>query len=402
MSLHRGVITPHEEVIIRGTVLITGSSGFLGTQIISQLLQESELRIVALLRARDAAAAVLRAKHVWSDWPHVASAVGERIELLPGDVSLPRLGLEEQNYAALTRNLTHIIHTAGDLRLDGPLAELRSTNVGGTENIIRLARAVHEDHGLTRLSHVSTAYVAGTRKGKISEDSFTDNYGFTCNYERSKYEGEALVHAIRGELPVSIFRPGQIVGDSKVNLKTLFGIYFLMRAYFNLRPRFIPFSSSQKANIVPVSYVGDCIVKLTAMPQAEDRVFHLTIPNEKLPTAGEIIRFIHRWVNGNLDARLPHPIFLPLPTIMNKGRFRLQGRFQQSYNRIADIMITLAPYFHENRAFLRDNVDSLLGPCDFNWREILPPMLEFAASRTPAFNNGNGKNGNGGGKQVLS
>lgn len=379
---------------IQGTILVTGSSGFLGTKIISLLLRESRHRIIALLRAKDPEAAVLRASHVWSEWPQITGEMGRRVELLPGDVAEPRLGLDEQQYTRLTGSLSHIIHGAGDLRLDGPLEELRSTNVQGTAHILDLARTVHRDHGLTRLSHISTAYVAGTRKGQISEDSFTDRYGFTCNYERSKYEGEALVQTVRNEFPVSIFRPAQIVGDTQTNLKTLFGIYFLLRAYFNIRPRFIPLSASLKANIVPVSYVGNSVVKLTAMPQAEDKVFHLTIPNDKLPTAEEIIRFIHAWMRGNLDVHLPRPIFLPLPTSMTKRHFRIQGKFQQSYNRIADILITLAPYFHEKRDFLRDNVDRLLGPCDFRWQEILPPMLEFAAARTPGFQNRN--NGNSG------
>jgi long-chain acyl-CoA synthetase len=192
------------------------------------------------MRAKDRQSAALRASHVWAEWPQITDALGSRVQLLLGDVASPRLGLNENQYLHLCTSLTHIVHSAGDLRLDGPLDELRRTNVTGTSRVIELAEAVQQDHGLARLAHVSTAYVAGTRKGQISEDSFTDKYGFTCNYERSKYEGEALVQGIRGKLPFSIFRPAQIVGDAQTNLKTLFGIYFMVRAYLNIRPRVIP------------------------------------------------------------------------------------------------------------------------------------------------------------------
>ena len=99
--------------------------------------------------------------------------------------------------------------------MNAPIDELRKTNVQGTEHVLELAQAAQADHGLARFAHVSTAYVAGGRTGPVPEDALTDAYGFACAYEFSKYEGERLVQAARADLPISVFRPGMIVGDSR-------------------------------------------------------------------------------------------------------------------------------------------------------------------------------------------
>src|SRR5512137_263215 len=161
-------------------VLLTGATGFLGTQIARRLLHETDLTVIALVRAETQAAAH-RLSRAWWDWPELVTVLtqGVRVEVLPGEVSLPRLGLDETTYARLAGRITHIIHTAADLRLEAPLDELRKTNVQGTANMLELARLAQQGHGLERYAHVSTAYVAGGRGGAIPETDLTAEYGFS-------------------------------------------------------------------------------------------------------------------------------------------------------------------------------------------------------------------------------
>ena len=87
-------------------------------------------------------------------------------------------------------------------------------------------------HRLERLSHVSTAYVAGAAKGTIKEDQLTDEHGFLTNYERSKYEGEQLVQNAKTDLSISVFRPSMVVSDSKTGaIKTFNTFYLTLRLY---------------------------------------------------------------------------------------------------------------------------------------------------------------------------
>ena len=359
------------------TILLTGATGFLGAQITRRILDSTEHTIIALVRADSEAAAKRRLLRAWWDFPGLPERIGDRVIVLCGDITENKLGLDKKSYERLVKQINYIIHTAADLRLDGPLPELRRTNVIGTTNVIKLAQAAHKDHGLVRFSHVSTAYVAGGRKGQVPEDSLTDEYGFWSNYEISKYEGEKKIRA--SGLPVSVFRPGLVVGDSKTGaIKTFNTIYFPLRLYLTGQLVFLPASKNLKVNLVPVDYVAEAVSRLTFDPRAEGLNFHLTAPYELLPTANELLKFIRKYVSKKYNLALPRPIFFPLPVPLVKEQYRSRKMVQHKRKGILNALITLAPYFNERRQFKRDNIDRLLGKYRFNWREIVPPLIDFA------------------------
>jgi long-chain acyl-CoA synthetase len=361
------------------TILLTGANGFLGTQIALRLLKNPDNNIVAMVRAEDDKAAEKRLLRTWWDWPELAEAIGSRVEVLKGDLTLASLGFTKEKYYELEKKITHIIHTAADMRLGGPIDELRKINVKGVANLLRFAKDTKKHNGLKRFSHVSTAYVAGARKGEVPEDSLTEQYGFSSPYELSKYEGEVIVQAAKSELPISVFRPGMVVGDSKTGqIKTFNTLYFPLRLYFKKQMKIFPLKPSLRVNMVPVDYVADCIAKLTFEPKAEGLNFHLTAPYESLPTAKEIVMFCRKWAKDNLGVTLKKPLFIPAPTGATKGRYRTQQVVQKKRKGFLDALIILAPYFNERRKYQRDNVDRLMGKYDMQWKKILPNILDYA------------------------
>jgi long-chain acyl-CoA synthetase len=226
-------------------------------------------------------------------------------------------------------------------------------------HVLEFARSVR---GLTRLVHVSTAYVAGGRTGTVGEDDLTDAFGFKSPYEQTKFEGERLVRAASSELPVSIVRPAMIVGDSRTgDIKTFNTFYTPLRLFLSGKLRIFPASRRLRVNIVPVDYVADAIVRLAFEPAAEGLTFHLTTPTDQLPTAGEVIEVARRWALDRLGVRLRSPLFVPI----GLGSMGRTGRL-------------LAPYFRERRRFLRDHTDALLGPSVPDWRAYLPILLDHA------------------------
>ena len=177
-------------------ILLTGATGFLGTQIVRRLLNEPNLTIITLVRAENQAAAAHRLSRSWWEWPELIAALapdsasangkggsvasagsgnaaGMRIEIISGDVSLPHLGLGEATFSRIAGRITYIIHAAADLRVNAPVRELRRTNFHGTANMLELARLAMHHHKLKRYAHVSTAYVAGRRSGVISESDLS-------------------------------------------------------------------------------------------------------------------------------------------------------------------------------------------------------------------------------------
>ena len=365
-----------------GAVLLTGATGFLGAHIAFRLVTETDHDIIALVRAEDNEAAVRRLSRAWWDWTELVQALSGRVRVIKGDVAEPRLGLTEADYNDLVRTTTHIIHTAADLRLEAPMDELRKANVQGTANVLQFAHDIHRDHGLTRLSHVSTAYVAGGKAGSVSENDLSDAQGFYSKYELAKYEGERLVQQAKSQLPISVFRPGQIVGDSRTGaIKTFNTLYFPLRLYLTRRPAIIPVRPSLRVNMVPVDYVADAIARLTFVPEAEGLNFHLVVPWEKLPTAGEVVSFLRSWAKRHMNLKLPRPVYLPLPVPATRARYRAQGMMNRDGRGVLDALLAIVPYFNERRRFLRDNVDRLMGPYDFRWQEVLSAMMDFAVSR---------------------
>jgi long-chain acyl-CoA synthetase len=343
-------------------VLLTGATGFVGTEVASRLLARADLEIVALVPARTDDDAIEASERAWWYRAHLRAALDDRIHVVAGDITQPRLGLTRSTYADLCRRVTHVIHAAADLRVDASVEELRPVNVDGVARILDLARSAR---ALRRLVHVSTAYVAGMRPGTVREDDLTDAFGFGSPYEQTKFEGERLVRAAASQLPVTIVRPSMIVGDSRTgDIKTFNTFYAPLRLFLSGKMRFVPARRRLLVNIVPVDYVADAIVRLTFDPAAEGRTFHLTTPADRLPTAGEVLGFARRWARDRLGVRLPAPVFLPIGA-------RVGGRTAR----------LLAPYFRERRRFLRDHVDEALGPEVPDWHAYLPVLLEHAVAR---------------------
>lgn len=363
---------------MRRVVLLTGATGFLGTQIARRLLLQTDVGILALVKAEDRDHAARRIRRVWWDWPELIEALDGRVQIIRGDVTEPRLGLSDADYAEAVGQTTHIIHAAADLRLNAPIAELRRTNVQGVANVLELARAVHTDHGLARLAHISTAYVCGLRSGVVSEETLSHDFGFGSEYERSKYEGELLVRAAKAKLPVSIFRPGMIVGDSRTGIvKTFNTFYFPLRLYLQGRLWVLPVDKSLRVNIVPVDYVADAVARLTFDPAAVGTTLHLTAPEEALPTVEELIPSVRNWARRHLNLRLPSPLFVPPLPLGHRPSWLRLGRVDAEL----DELLALRPYYMGRKRFSRDNTDRLLGPYELRWRDFLPRLLEYAVSR---------------------
>jgi len=342
-------------------VLITGGTGFLGTEVAARLLERADLEIVSLVLADTDTEAILASDRAWWYQPDLRAEFGNRIHAIAGDVAKPTLGLDSGTYADLRDRVTHIVHSAADLRVDATVEELRATNVDGLANIIDFAGLAPR---LERLIHVSTAYVAGGRTGTVGEDDLTDAFGFGSPYEQTKYEAERLVHDDASELPVTIVRPSMIVGDSRTGeIKTFNTFYAPLRLFLSGKLRIVPARRDLRVNIVPVDYVADAIVRLMFDPRAVGMTFHLTTPTDELPTAGDVLAFARRWAREHLGVRLPSPVFLPIGLRVGGRTVRL-----------------LKPYFRERRRFRRDHADELLGPTVPNWHDYLPTLLEHATS----------------------
>jgi fatty acyl-CoA reductase len=153
-------------------VLVTGVTGFLGQAVFARLLLDfPETRITLLVRPQLGSSGRQRVESLFGrpTFGALRDKVGseamltildERVDVVDGDFS--QEGLE------MPGGLDVAIHCAATVSFDPPIDEGFQTNLLGA---VRLYETVLKANTSPHLLHVSTAYVAGNRKGVIPEDT---------------------------------------------------------------------------------------------------------------------------------------------------------------------------------------------------------------------------------------
>jgi thioester reductase-like protein len=272
------------------TAFLTGFPGFIGRRLVAGLLaRDPEQRVAALVEPRmmDAARAAA------AEMPG-----GERIELLPGDIATRGLGLAPSDWERLAGELTSAFHLAAIYDLATPLEAAQRVNVDGTGNVLELCAAAT---GLRRFNYVSTAYVAGLRRGVVYEHELSLGQGFKNHYESTKFQAEVWVRQAMDRIPTTITRPAIVVGDSRTGETQKFdGPYYVLRTVAVAVARGMPVMGfghpGSPFNVVPVDFVVEAILAADLEPSAEGRTLHLVDP-EPL-NARELVELLARTYAG--------------------------------------------------------------------------------------------------------
>ncbi|HEX8070106.1 MAG TPA: SDR family oxidoreductase [Pyrinomonadaceae bacterium] len=256
------------------TIFLTGFPGFIAGRLVAELARGGArflLLVQPALRARaERDVARLAAE---------TDAPAARFRLLAGDITQPQLGLAPDALAAARAETTHLFHLAAayDLGVAPDLAQ--RVNVEGTRRVNEFARALPR---LRRYDYVSTCYVAGRRTGLIYETELEHDAGFRNHYEATKYAAEVEVERLKAELPVTIYRPAVVCGDSRTGETAKYdGVYYLIN-YLRKAPRLLALANignrSVRLNVVPVDFVVRALAALAADERATRATVQLADP----------------------------------------------------------------------------------------------------------------------------
>ncbi|RWA13995.1 hypothetical protein EKO27_g1160 [Xylaria grammica] len=270
------------------TVLLTGTTGYLGAFLLHTLIETTTAHVICLVRFTDVsedrnqAGGMARVRGNLLDLGLWNDSMLERIEILPANLSRTRLGLSPDAFDELASRVQVIIHSAATVNLVYPYAAMRGANVVGTREIVRLACQA----GAT-VHHISTNGVLPNSIEGWDEDSMVaigdvpekllDGYGQT------KWVAEQLILAAaeRG-LPARIYRPGTISGHSTSGSSNT---YDLLNALVveSLQLGHAPNVDGWYAEMTPADFVSKAILSIADIANTKQRVFHLGDPNP-LPT----------------------------------------------------------------------------------------------------------------------
>ncbi|MFD4631063.1 amino acid adenylation domain-containing protein [Streptomyces sp. NPDC058284] len=239
-------------------VLLTGATGFVGGQLLHDLLVHTQADVYCLVRADDAESARqrivanLREYRLW-DETHA-----ERIKGLPGDLRLPRLGLGEGEFTELAERADTVIHNGAMINLARGYHAHRGANVHGTLEILRFATA-HRDKHLHFISTLGVFPPEGDGTGFIPEGPVPGDAVPGDGYSQSKWVAERLLAeaATRG-LPVTVHRFGEVTPHSVTGVPSRWGLHdLLVKACLRTG---MWFSSPIVTDYTPVDRVSEIVV----------------------------------------------------------------------------------------------------------------------------------------------
>ena len=377
-------------------IFITGATGFLGRNILKLILEKDEAtRVSLLVRANSSYEARFRIRKVLESI-HLKVNIHKlikRITIVRGDVGSDYLGLSTNLYSKLAKNITHIIHSAAAVNFKLPLEEARRTNLTGTKNILAFAQYVQKKGNLNKVAHISTAFVSGNRSGVILEEDLENNQEFANSYEQSKFESEQLVRQYMDELPITVFRPSIIVGNSITGETTSFNVMYLpLNLIYQGKLKVLAGNKDNPLDIVPVNFVSEAIYHITMnCKDCIGKTFHLTVGKENTIAAGEIINSAMNYFKEICAVtEIPPVKFLSISTI-KRIRDKYKGRISKSLI-LADMY---KQYLCTKRSFdntstltalrgtkikakpLQDYYDKLLKfSIACNWGKQIPTVLE--------------------------
>ncbi len=286
---------------------VTGGTGFIGRNLIDQLLNRKGTIHVLVRRGSKK-----KFNELVSDrWPDHS----RRIVAISGDLTKPALGVSKADTEKLSGKVKHFFHLAAIYDLAADEEANQAANMDGTRHAIQFAEAIKAK----TFHHTSSIAAAGLYQGTFREDMFEEASGLDHPYFRTKHESEGLVRRTCS-IPWRVYRPGIVVGHSKTGeIDKIDGPYYFFKLIQKMRrmlPPWVPTLGLEggRINLVPVDFVARAMDHIAHKPKLDGQCFHLTDPNPK--RIGAIMNLFAEAAHAPLmsmrvDARLFS--FIPAP-----------------------------------------------------------------------------------------
>ena len=354
-------------------IFLTGGTGYIGAHVAANLLERYDATLNLLVRGQDPHGAEVRlwnALQLHMPFPIFYEYLQAKIRIFRGDLTSPQFGLDRDGYDRLVHTTDSVIHCAASLNRKSEKSCL-NVNLKGTLEVVQLARRSNYYHGLRRFSDVSTVAVAGKRRHEVVTEDWSIDWERSDYdpYARTKKFCEHMVRELLPDVPLTIFRPSIVLGDSRYPETTQFD---MVRSFVFLAGLpVLPFRPHDKIDIVNVDFVADAISMLHMKPDPQHDTYHLSSGNDS-QTFQELTRALAAEQNTR------GPLFLPI----------LEGSFSSVVNALANgkgragqgaaLLKVFLPYLVWNTVFDNRRATSELGKKPVPFSQYSFPLLRFA------------------------
>ena len=229
------------------TVILTGSTGFIGREILKRLVASDSVRVVYCIAVRKPKE---KLPVLYKD---------PKVQIYHGDLGLPRLGLSAANASIIFGCADLVIHNGADVSFMKTYQSLKLTNIASAVELIKLSlpRRVKfhfvSSASVTRLAPSETF-------GQVSVASYPPPSSFDDGYTATKWVSEVFLERMshKFKLGVYIHRPSSVTGDGAPDLDLIANVLKYCQ-----KTRMMPDSSSWSGmfDLISVESVGSQIVE---------------------------------------------------------------------------------------------------------------------------------------------
>ncbi|HET9401420.1 MAG TPA: SDR family oxidoreductase [Candidatus Acidoferrales bacterium] len=351
-------------------IFLTGSTGYIGAHVLSELLSGYDERVALLIRAKNEQEAAQRLWHALQlhmDFAKFREYLRSRITIFRGDLTDWRFGLDAADYGRLIAETHSVIHCAASLNRKSEKSCM-NVNLRGTLAVIQLA---HRAHGLRRFSFVSTVAVAGRRQREtVAEDTSIDwNISDWDPYARTKKFCEHMVRELLPDVPKTIFRPSIVLGDTRYGATTQFD---MVRAFaFLAGLAVLPLRPNDRIDTVPVDYVAQAIARIHQQENPAHEIYHLS-SGAASETCRQITDALARASGGR------KPTYVPALSGMFEGTVNWLSNRKGNLGRNASLLKVFLPYLYWNVVFDNSRVAAEMGAAPAPFTQYCYPLLKFS------------------------
>ncbi|KAJ6483684.1 hypothetical protein DFH09DRAFT_1211912 [Mycena vulgaris] len=257
-------------------VLITGTTGALGSQILAHLLALPEISAVYALNRSPTNLRERQLQSFRQNGIDLRLLDSPKLKLLGGDLNAPHFALSQEDFGALRNNVTLVVHNAWQVNFNVALASMEPL-VAGTRHLIDFA-LMSSHPSPVRLLFVSTAGVFRNVEGSGTalERPIPDpRVSVGLGYTESKWVAEQVLEIAAQSTALSpvIVRPGQLSGANNGAWNPSEWFPVLLRSSQLLGH--LPIISGQ-VSWIPIHNAAEALVE---MRDSHLRYMHITHPH---------------------------------------------------------------------------------------------------------------------------
>lgn len=286
------------------SVLVTGATGFLGAFLLNELLRATgpNVRFYCLLRERASGQGRPedRILETLEFYGLTAPSTEGRVQPVLGDISRPRMGLDNEEYLKLAGEIDLVFHCAASVDYSLPYEVAKPHSVDGTSEVLRFACTARTK----TVQYISSNGVfPGGDDTPYMEDNRTDGFvdRMEGGYNQAKWAAERLVwSAVSRGLPACIYRPGNIGHHSSAGTVNPNDFQTqIIRACAS--SGYAPLAPDWRFEMTPVDFLVKAIARFSDDPAHLGKVYNVV---QQDPVTAESV-FFHMQNLGYETDRVP-------------------------------------------------------------------------------------------------